>query len=322
MSKIFSKKKNPRFKKVLVTGGAGYVGVPLAELLLDRGYGVRILDMLRYGPESVFHLFGRKGFEFMKGDVRRASDAGKAVSGIDAVVHLAAIVGYPACRKDPKLSRSINVGGTKTLLARLPKRVPVFFASTTSNYGKLISDLCAETTPLNPLTDYGRQKTEAEELVKKRKEFVIFRFATAFGVASRLRLDVLPNDFAYRAVRERTLIVYEKDFVRTFIHVRDMARAFLFALEHYPAMRGEAYNVGDSRLTFSKEEICRLLQRKADYYLHFADVGHDLDQRNYEVSYDKIARLGFRTSVSMDEGLDELVAVAKLLELKNNYYGV
>lgn len=307
---------------ILITGGAGYVGTALITLLLKKGYGVTVLDSLRFGGDPLIPFFSNKKFNFIKGDVRNAKDVKKSLEGIDLVVHLAAIVGFPACRKDPELSRDINVNGTRNLVKQVAGKIPIIFASTGSTYGKMIEEVCAETTPLNPLSNYGKQKAEAEEIIKKNKKFVIFRFATAFGVSSRMRLDLLPNDFTYRAVRDKSLIVYEKNFMRTFIHVRDMAQSFLFAIENYKKMKGEIYNVGDDSMNFSKEDICLMIRKKVDYYLHFAEIGKDLDQRNYVVSYKKINRMGFKTSVSMEEGIDELIKVSDVIEVKNPYGNV
>jgi len=311
-----------RFNKILVTGGAGYVGTTLIGVLLNAGYEVRVLDTLHFGGQGLIPYFIDKRFEFIKGDIRNREILSKAMEQVDAVIHLAAIVGFPACRKDPEGSQDINVNGTRALADLASGKIPIIFASTGSAYGKMIEKYCSETTPLHPLTDYGHQKVAAEELIKNNNEFVIFRFATAFGVSPRMRLDLLPNDFTYRAVKDRTLIVYEKNFMRTFIHVRDMARSFLFALENYDQMRGEIYNVGDNEMNFSKEQICLMIKEKIDYYLHFADVGQDLDQRDYIVSYDKLNNLGFKTTTSMKEGIEELVKMTAAIEIQNIYSNV
>jgi len=314
--------KKSDFKTILVTGGAGYVGTSLTALLLQKGFNVRVLDSLMFGSAGIIPFFADKRFEFIKGDVRDKTILKQAVQGADAIIHLAAIVGFPACRKDPIFSRDININGTKNIVKAAQGHIPVFFASTGSAYGKMLEEVCTETTPLNPLSDYGKQKTQAETIVRTNKKFVIYRFATAFGVSPRMRLDLLPNDFAYRAVREKTLIIYEKHFMRTFIHVRDMARSFLFALENYEKMEGEIYNAGDDKMNFSKEDIARLIKKKVDFFLHFADIGHDLDQRDYVVSYKKVNALGFATAISMEEGLDELIKFSQAVEIRNPYSNV
>jgi len=287
---------------------------------LREGYGVTVLDSLKFGAQGLMPYFGDARFRFVKGDVRDSRAVKEALKDVSVVVHLAGIVGFPACRKDPKGSQDINVRGTKVVVDATPKNVPVLFASTGSSYGKMIEKFCTETTPLNPLSDYARQKAEAEDIVKRHKEFVIYRFATAFGVSPRMRLDLLPNDFTYRAVKDKTLIVYEKHFMRTFIHVRDMARAFIFAIKNYRRMRGEVYNVGSNDMNYSKEDICLIIKERVDYYLHFADVGHDLDQRDYMVSYDKIHGVGFAPSVSMHQGIEELIKMSEAIEIQNPHY--
>ncbi len=307
---------------ILVTGGAGYVGCDLVPSLLRQGHRVRVLDSLMFGGRGMLPCFGFNHFEFVKGDIRDPKTVRKAVKDINLIIHLAAIVGYPACKKDSRLAHEVNVGGSRTLNRARSKRQPILFASTGSNYGAIIGEYCLEDTPLNPLTDYGRTKTEAEKVFLDAGNAVIFRFATAFGVSNRLRLDLMINDFVYRAVKERNLIVYEKHFKRTFIHVRDMSRSFLFAMNHLRKMKDHVYNVGSEEMNYSKEEIARLIQKRFRYYLHFAEVGRDEDQRNYEVSYRKIRDLGFRTTVSAEEGIDELIAAMSAIEVQSEFSNV
>ncbi len=309
-------------KKILVTGGAGYIGTTLVPLLLDSGHKVTVLDNLMFGGQGMLPNFSKKNFEFIKGDVRDLKTVKKAAKGADYIIHLAAIVGYPACRKDPKTSRAINVLGTQNVVKAANKKIPVLFASTGSNYGKLIDKYCTEETPLKPLSDYGKQKTKAESVVKENKNFIIYRFATAFGLSPRMRLDLLINDFTFRAVKDKTLIVYEKEFMRTFIHVKDIARSFLHAMENFETMNGQIYNVGDDKLNFSKENVCRALQKKFDYYLHFADTGRDIDQRNYMVDYSKIHATGFYCEIGLEEGMDEIIKASQVIEIKNPYSNV
>jgi len=309
-------------ERVLVTGGAGYVGSVLVTQLLNVGYHVRVLDDFRVGYTGIAPLLGEDNLEVVKGDIRNRETVKESLKDVDWVIHLAGIVGYPACRRDPELSRSINVGGTKLLVELTDGRVPIIFASTGSTYGKLIEKYCTETTPLNPLSDYGKQKAEAEKIITLNKDYVIFRFATAFGVSPRMRIDLLPNDFTYRAVKEKTLIVYERHFMRTFIHVKDMARAFLFAIENYKKLKGETFNVGDERNNLSKEDVANMLRKKVDFYLHFAEVSYDLDERNYMVSYQKIKSAGFNCKVMMEDGLDELIRYFSVIEISNPFVNV
>ena len=308
--------------KILITGGAGYIGTSLTPLLLNKGYHVKAIDNLSFGGEALIPFFSYPNYSFQKGDIRDVSSMKQALDGIDCIIHLAGIVGYPACRKYPKESREINLDANRLLLDLASKEQLILYASTGSTYGELIGELCTETTPLNPLTDYGKQKMEAEEMIMNRGNAVSFRFATAYGVSPRLRLDLLINDFTFKAVKDNTLIVYEKHFMRTFIHVRDMARSFLFTLEQFDTMNDEVYNVGDNAQNFSKEQICFMIREKIEYYLHFAEIGKDLDQRNYMVSYKKISDLGFQCNTSVSEGIDELLKVADVIEIKSPFSNV
>ncbi len=311
-----------KINNILITGGAGYVGSLLVDLLLRSGFDVAVLDSLLFGGNSLIPYFSHKNFKFVKGDIRNKEDIDKALKNADLIIHLAAIVGFPACIKYPELSEDINVNGTRSIVNSIEGKRPILFASTGSVYGKMTQKICTEQTPLNPLTNYGIQKAEAEKIIKKNNKFVIYRFATAFGVSPRLRLDLMPNDFTYKAVKEKSLIVYEKKFMRTFIHVRDMARAFLLAIENYDKMEGEIYNVGDSSMNYSKEDICLMIKKRVDYYLHFAEIGKDLDQRDYIVSYEKLAKLGFNTSITMEQGIDELIKVSEVLEAHDQYKNI
>ncbi len=308
--------------KILVTGGAGYVGGTLVPLLLREGHEVLVLDNLMYGGAAILPLFGLPGFDFVRGDVCDPATLKRALRGADAVVHLSAIVGYPACKRDPELAVKVNLEATRLLNALREPEQKVLFASTGSNYGAVVGELCTEATPLRPLSLYGETKTKAEQELLKSGNVMVFRFATAFGVSPRMRLDLLINDFVYSAVRNRNLLIYEASFKRTFIHVRDMARAFLFGLENFDLMRDEAYNVGTELNNFSKRELAHLVKRHTDYYLHFADVGSDEDQRNYEVSYRKLEATGFRCLFSVEDGVRELIAAATALDVTNPYANV
>jgi nucleoside-diphosphate-sugar epimerase len=308
--------------KLLVTGGAGYVGCSLVPYLLAQGHRVRVLDDLLYGGRGLLPCFVERGFEFVKGSVLDEGTVRRALDGVDAVIHLAAVVGYPACKRNPRLAHEVNVEGTCLVERLRAKDQPILFASTGSNYGAVVGSLCTEDTPLNPLSEYGTTKTAAERLLLDAGNTVCYRFATAFGVSPRMRFDLLVNDFVYQAKINKNLILYERTFKRTFIHVRDMARAFAFALDNYEAMRDDVYNVGSEEMNYSKEEVAVLLREKLDFYLHFAEIGKDEDQRNYEVSYVRIRGKGFKTEIDMNTGIDELISAVDLLVVRNEFSNV
>ncbi len=308
--------------RILVTGGAGYVGSTMVPMLLEQGHKVRVLDSLKFGGQGLLPCCQNRFFELMKGDVCDEKVVAKALDGVDAIVHLAAIVGYPACKKEPQVAMTTNVEGTRTLLNLRKKDQKFMFASTGSIYGSVPDYVCNENTPRSPITLYGETKAAAEELTLEAGNSLCYRFATAFGVSNRMRLDLMPNDFTYQAVKNRNLIVYEGGFKRTFVHVRDMARSFIFAMEKWDSVKDDVYNVGHETMNFTKEDVARKILEHVDFYLHFAEVGSDADQRNYEVSYEKIRAKGFETTVDLDRGVAELVRAANLIEFQNPFANV
>ncbi|WP_422924050.1 NAD-dependent epimerase/dehydratase family protein [Singulisphaera sp. PoT] len=307
---------------ILVTGGAGYVGSTLVPMLLEQGHRVRVYDMLKFGGHGLLPCCQSPNFELIKGDVTDEKALGKALEGVDSIVHLAAIVGYPACKKESQLATATNVDGTRNLLNLRKKDQKVIFASTGSIYGSIPDYICNEDTPRSPITLYGETKATAEQMILDAGNSVAYRYATAFGVSNRMRLDLMPNDFTYQAVKNRNVIVYEGRFKRTFVHVRDMARSIIFALEKWDNVKDDVYNVGHESMNFTKEDVARKILEHVDFYLHFAEVGTDADQRNYEVSYEKIRERGFETTVDLDTGIAELVRAAKLIEFHNPFANV
>jgi len=307
--------------KILVTGGAGYVGTSLIPQLLEKGHKVRILDNLMFGGEPIVQFFGHKEFEFQNGDIRNMEDVKKAVAGQDAVIHLAAIVGFPACSRYPKLAEEVNVGGTKNLASVLSKNQTVIYASTGSNYGS-VEGICTEETPLNPLSLYGRTKTEAEKYLLDNCSTIGYRFATAFGISPRLRLDLLINDFTFKAAKQRYLVVYEKNFRRTFIHVKDMGRAFIFGMENRDKMTGQVYNVGSEKMNYTKEQVCEMIKAATKCEVYYAEIGQDADKRDYEVSYQKINKLGFDTTISVEEGIGQLARAFEVIGNNSAYTNI
>ena len=304
--------------KVLITGGAGYIGTSLIPQVLAKGYQVTVFDNLIHGGNQLLPFFNHKNFDFIKGDIRDEKQLKDAVKGKDIIIHLAAIVGFPACRMNPQLAKDVNVQGTINLINVCDKNQIVFYGSTGSNYGA-VTEICTEETPLNPLSLYGETKTKAEQLLLERNNTIAYRFATAFGVSPRLRLDLLINDFANKCIRDGYLVVYEKNFMRTFIHVDDIARCFTFGMDNIDKMINNVYNVGDDSMNHSKEAVCNMIAERTGAFIHFEEIGEDADKRNYIVSYDKIRSLGFKTKITMEEGIDQVIKTLKVIDFENTY---
>ena len=307
--------------KVLVTGGAGYVGSVLVRQLLDSGHKVHVVDNLMFGGETMLPLFINPNFSFAKVDICDKDTLAVEMEGVDAVVHLAALVGYPLCKKMPTRATQVNVGGTQNVLDTMPVDARLIYASTGSNYGE-VTGVCTEDTPLNPLSLYGRVKTEAENLCLSRENSIALRFATAYGLSPRPRLDLMINDFCWQAIHQRYLVVYEKHFRRTFIHVVDIARAINHMLERFDDLEHTVFNVGHQSLNFTKEDIVKLIKQRVDFLVYFAEFGKDEDRRDYEVDYSRIRDVGFDVSIDIETGLSELITGLKLLEIRNPYGNV
>jgi len=254
-----------------------------------------------------------KNLKLIKGDIRDVDSLKEAMKDAEYIVHLAAIVGFPACKKNPDLATSTNITGTKNIVDNLQKHQKLIFSSTGSCYGAIPTGFCTEETELSPLTLYGSSKAEGENLCKDASG-VILRLATIFGISQRLRLDLLINDLVYKALTEKKFDIYEAHFRRTFLHVKDVARAFLFAIENYDKMKGQVFNVGSDTLNCSKSDICNyIMQYIKDCVITPSDQGQDPDKRDYEVSYEKIRKLGFESTITIEDGIKELVKVLLLV---------
>jgi len=301
--------------RILVTGGAGYIGSLLCPGLLDRGHEVILLDSLMFGVQPILHFITHPKLEVVLGDVRDRRVVTPLAARVDAVLHLAAIVGYQACAADPTTAETTNVDGTRVVVEALSASQLLVYASTGSTYGHC-ETVATEDTPINPLTLYGRSKRDAERLVVD-KGGVGLRFATVFGLSPRLRLDVLVNDFCYQAYHHKQVIVFEGHHRRTFLHVRDAAAVHPFTLDHYAAMRGDVYNVGASDMNYTKIEVARAIRVLQPFYLHEAEVGEDLDKRNYEVSYDKINALGYHATITLEDGIREMLRVIPFIQQRS-----
>lgn len=311
-------------KKIFITGGAGYIGTVLIPLLLENNYIVTVYDSLIFNNGNVLIPFMcNEDFKFIRGDIRDDKKIHEAMKGHDIVIHLAALVGFPFCKRTGKKeTTSVNVDGTQTVIDGLEDHQYLLFGSTGSNYG-VVDDICTEETPLNPLSLYGKTKTIAEKKVMQRKNSTAFRFATAFGVSPRIRLDLLVNDLIYKLMTDRYVIIYEPKFLRTFIHVKDIARSFKFAIDNQDKMADEVYNVGSNSLNHSKEDVCNLIKDNiSNILIHYAEIGEDADKRNYMVSYDKINKLGFNTTITLEDGIREIIKTIPALSIFSGYHNI
>lgn len=301
-------------ERVLITGGAGYLGARITEHLLNRGYAVICLDNLMHRQASLLHVADREGFDFVFGDVRDEGLVKQLTARSDVILPLAAIVGEGACKEREFDARTINQEAPAMINRVRSAGQKLVFPTTNSGYGLTTGDIhCTEETPLNPVSHYGMTKAAAEEaILKDEKKAVTLRLATVFGVSPRMRTDLLVNDFVLRAVRDRFIGLFEGDFMRNYIHVGDVARAFEHAIANYDSMSG-AYNAGDDRVNMSKAQLAERIKRFVPAMEIAPMAGSDPDKRNYIVSSDKIRRTGFECRHTLDEGIAELMQAYKLL---------
>ena len=294
---------------ILVTGGAGYLGSTLVPELLKLGNKVTVLDNFMFGPASLLDCCHYNTFEVVRGDARDKALIEKLTANKDIIIPLAALVGAPLCKRDKIGADTVNRGAIKTLVEVTSKEQRIIIPTTNSGYGigqKGI--LCTEKTPLNPISFYGQTKVEAEKIVLDRGNSISLRLATVFGISPRIRVDLLVNDFTYRAVKDRFIIVFEGHFKRNYIHVRDTARAFIHTIENFDMMKDEPYNVGLSNANLSKLELCAEIKKQVPDFVYLqAPVGEDPDKRDYIVSNEKIERTGFLPQYSLEMGIRELI---------------
>ena len=300
--------------KVLVTGGAGYLGAALVPALLDAGHDVTVLDSFRHGVPSLAACCHHPRFALVRGDAH-GGELKRLVAKADAIIPLAALVGAAACDRDPTAAITTNENAIDALYRAASREQLILYPNTNSGYGAGGAAECTEDTPLQPLSLYGSLKAHAEAIVLEHPHGVSFRFATLFGASPRMRLDLLVNDFVYRAVRDRALTLFEGGFRRNYLHVRDAASAFVFALEaeHYKSMAGYAFNVGLSDANLTKRALCQRIQRHVPDFCWFeSPIGEDPDQRDYVVSNARIEATGWRPRHSLDDGITELVKLYQM----------
>ena len=303
---------------ILVTGGAGYIGSTLVPDLLSKKHTVTVIDNFMYDQTSLATSIRDRNFEIIFGDVRDESLMKKLVSKADTIIPLAAIVGAPACDKDPVTAQSINKDSILWLLKQISKSQQVIMPTTNSAYGSGDkNNFCDENSPLNPLSLYARDKVVVEKSLLEHENSTSFRLATVFGISPRMRLDLLVNNFTLIAITDGFVIVFEGHFKRNYIHILDVVQAFNLAIEKKDQFKGEIFNVGLSQANISKIELCQEIKKIVPDFLFLeAPLGKDPDQRNYIVSNKKIEALGFSPGVSLQEGLNELVKGLKMFNHK------
>jgi len=310
-------------EKVLITGGAGYIGSILAPALLKAGFSVHVLDNFMFGQTTLLECCSSSDFEITRGDARDERLIKNGLKDADYVIPLACLTGAPLCDRDPVAAKGVIVDALDVIFKFRSKSQRMIYPTTNSGYGVGEKGrYCTETTPLRPVSLYGRLKNTAEEKILNAGNSVTFRLATAFGVSPRMRLDLLVNDFTYRAVNDRFIVLFEAHFKRNFIHVRDVAKAFMHAMSNFDRMKGETFNLGLSDANLSKLELCEAIKKHVpDFYVAEAAIGEDPDKRDYIVSNAKLEKTGFKPDVSLDKGIVELVKGFRIIK-RNQYSNV
>ena len=306
---------------ILVTGGAGYLGSVLVPELLSLGNKVMVADNFMYSQNSLADCCYNKNFSVVRGDVRDKSFIKPLLKNADIIIPLAALVGAPLCDKDKIGARTINTEAIRIIANHTSKNQKIILPTTNSGYGIGQKDkLCTEKTPLKPISLYGVTKMEAEKIVLERENSISLRLATVFGMSPRMRIDLMVNDFVYRAVYDRFIIVFEGHFKRNFIHIRDVVKVFIHSINNFEKMKNEPYNVGLSDANISKLELCAIIKKHLPEFVYMeAKIGEDVDKRNYIVSNEKIEKTGFKPDFTLDMGIKELIKGYTIL--KNSKYG-
>jgi nucleoside-diphosphate-sugar epimerase len=304
--------------KVLITGGAGYLGSNLTRHLLEAGYSVTVLDNLMYDQVTLLHLFGNPKFQFELGDVRDKKLLQELVGLNDVIIPLAAIVGMPACKANPELTVAVNYQQVADIVEVLRDDQKLILPNTNSQYGSSDS-IITEESPFNPLSLYAKTKCDAENTMLANGNGVSLRLATVFGVSPRMRTDLLVNDFVYKSVVDGYLVLFEAHFKRNYIHVQDIARTFQFIIENYEKCKGQAFNVGLSTANLSKLELAEKIKSHIpSLVIKQDDFKEDFDKRNYIVSNEKLEALGWKPIYDLDYGIKQLMSAYKIVINKNN----
>lgn len=296
-------------KNILVTGGAGYVGSVLVPVLLQNGHKVTVIDNFLYKQPSLASVVSNKNFSLVYGDVRDKELMSKHISGADIIIPLAAIVGAPACLKDPQMASSVNKDSMIWMFDKISSSQQILMPTTNSAYGSGDeNNYCDEESKLNPLSLYAKDKVHVEKYLMEKENATSFRLATVFGISPRMRLDLLVNNFVQRALTDRFVILFEGHFKRNYVHVKDVVDAFVFGVNNLDKVKGQIFNFGLSEANISKQQLCeRIKNQLPDFTFQDAPLAKDPDQRNYIVSNKKIEAIGMKAKVTLDEGISELI---------------
>lgn len=305
-------------KKVLITGGAGYIGSVLTELLLAQGYKVSVLDNLCLRQLSLLHVSHNENFNLIKGDATDDKLVRDLLSHYDIVIPLAALVGAPACENNKELATRLNFEQVKNIVDKLSEDQLLLMPNTNSQYGSS-TETITEDSPFNPLSHYAKTKCDAEDYVLQKGNGICFRLATVFGVSPRMRTDLLVNDFVYKADIDGYLVLFQAHFKRNYIHVKDVASTFLFGIENYTSMNHDVFNVGLSSANLSKLELANIIKKYIkNLVIVENDFDSDFDNRNYIVSNKKLESHGWKAVHSLDSGIEELLKAYKMIANYNN----
>ena len=309
--------------KVLVTGGAGYIGSKLVTKLVELNYDVTVIDKIVYDKTSLFHLFNKKNFKFIKGDVTNVKILKKIINNFDYIIPLAALVGAPLCEKYPEEAVNINLKAIKLILTNIRPTQRVIYTTTNSGYGiGLKGKFCDETTPLNPISLYGHTKVDAEKEILKFKNSISLRLATVFGYSYRMRTDLLVNNFVLRAIKEKKIELFEPNFRRNFIHIDDVVKGIIFCIVNFKKLKSNCYNLGLSNANITKLKLAKLIKEEIPgLKISINENKKDPDKRDYFVSNKKIEKRGFKAKTSLNSGIKELknIYLIKDSGYNNNY---
>jgi nucleoside-diphosphate-sugar epimerase len=309
-------------EKILITGGAGYIGSMLTTKLIEKGYRVTVIDSLQFSKNSLNHLFAHKNFKFIYGDVRNKNLIKKNIKKHNIIIPLAALVGAPLCEKYKKEAKEVNFGSIKYMLKIVNKKQKIIFPTTNSGYGIGQKEkYCDENSPLNPISFYGQTKAEAEKIILEFENSICFRLATVFGHSYRMRTDLLVNNFVYNALKFKKLKLYEPHFRRNYIHIIDVVRAFIFAIKNFNKLKSNTYNLGLSSANLTKLMLAKKIKKQfKEVKISIIRNRKDPDQRDYFVSNKKIEKKGFKPIISLEEGIAELLNVLRFeTKIINNY---